>query len=97
MGMAIDEKIEMPALLDVLHQSLVVTMGPGDLDPVQFEVAERFVQRFTDAMDCLTQTGPLGVAIAEDEVGRETLEEPDRLGILDVAAMDDVIDLAGLQ
>ena len=67
-------------------------MDEGDLRFRQIEAAKRLVQRGADAVNRLTQGGPVGVAVAKDKV-RVAGEEPDRLGVIDVAAVQDQIHL----
>src|SRR4051812_32018431 len=92
MAMAVEQKVEMPAAFDVLKEASVVSMNPGELTTRHFEVAEWFVQLQRSKRHCRAQLIAIGVAVAEDEVRRQVLEELHGCDVLDVAAVQDQLD-----
>ena len=53
MRVSVEEIIELTTVLDVLQQTLIVAVDPGNLASFQLDVAERFLQRCSDGVDRL--------------------------------------------
>jgi hypothetical protein len=90
MRVAVEEKIESPTLLNLHHQALIVTVEKCDLHALDLELAEWSMQRLADAVNRLLQGDPLDIAVAVHEMCGQAVKQPDGIGVLDVAAMDDV-------
>ena len=67
-------------------------MHEGERLAGEVELAPGAVERRTDVGDGFLNVGAIVVAVAKDEM-RVSGEEPNGLTVLDVAAMDDKLDL----
>src|SRR5262245_50405112 len=93
MRMAVQHEAESLAVFQLLQPPFVVAVGERDLDAFYFHHAPTLVQLGPDGVDRLPKLRSLYVAVAERKVRGEALEQPDRVRIFNVAAVDDKVDL----
>src|SRR5207253_11417161 len=65
--------------------------------PVEFEVADRLVQRSADLGNGRSNALAIPIAVAQDEVHVPALKFTDGLGTVDIAAMDEKFSLAAVE
>src|SRR5262249_51870052 len=92
MCVAVEEVVVLAARLQLVKESLIVAVDESDHLVGEHQIAERLVQRSAGAVSSLANAVALDIAVAEDEVC-VAREQPDGVGVLDVAAVDDPLDL----
>src|SRR5262245_58241892 len=85
MGVAVKHVVEMIAAFEILEETFIVAMNPGQPAAVDFEVAERLVEGGAAVAHSKSQTAAVRVAVPPNEMRRETLEEPNRFVVFNVA------------
>ena len=95
--MTVEEEVKVIAIFDVSKELRLIAMQKSKLDTFNLQIPKRLMQGLANPMHGLLNAEPVTITIAEDEMSREALEEPDGFRVRDVAAMDDKIDVALLQ
>ena len=91
-GVAVEDVVEEVGVLELAELVPLVAVDPGDPLAGQLDRPERVVVRPADLLDRGDELEPVAVPVAEHEVRRDGLEQPDGVGRLDVAAVEDQLD-----
>src|SRR4051812_25480459 len=71
MRVTVEQVVAGSTALHVAHQLLVVAVQPADLAAAQLQEAPRFMKGRPDRGDGGSNSGAIGVAVAEDKMGRD--------------------------
>lgn len=84
----------MIAPFEVLEQAFIVAMNPSESVAVDFEIAERLVERRTTVLDGEPEAVAIRVAVPPNEVRCKALEKSNGFIVFDVAAVQNDVHVA---